>query len=276
MKIALVTDSTCDIPGDIARSLQIRIVPNILVVEGQSIEDDERFSRQDFYSRLPGMKAAPTTATASSGKYSVLYQELLDAGFSRVLSIHCSRALSGIYNAASLAAQPFAGRVIVIDSQQVSLGLGFQVIEAGEAIAAGSKVDAVIRLLDRVRRRIHLVAMLDTLEYLRRSGRVSWARASLGSILNLKLFVEVKDGLVHRLEMARTRKKGVTRLLEIMQGLGPLKRLAVLHSNAEKDAWELLERLSPRLPTEPMVVNVTTIIGAHVGPNGLGFVAVQA
>ena len=275
MNAALVTDSTCDIPYDLARELNIHIVPNILVIDGQTIPDDENFSRQDFYTRLPGMNLIPSTSTASSGAYTMVYEKLLRVGFDQVLSIHCSRFLSGIYNAASLAAQAFKGRVRVIDSQQVSLGLGFQVLEAVDAFAGGAKMEAVISLLERLRRRVRLVAMLDTLEYVRRSGRVSWARASLGSLLNLRPFVEVKDGVVLRLGEARTRKKGIARLLAMMQNLGPLKRFAVLHSNAESEARYLLECLSPSLPSEPLVVNVTTIIGAHVGPNGLGFVAVQ-
>jgi DegV family protein with EDD domain len=276
MKIALVTDSTCDIPYDVAQEKHIHIVPNILVIDGLSIEDNENFSRREFYARLPEMRSSPTTATASSGRYSEIYEELFRAGFERVLSIHCSRFISGIFNAASTAAQAFKGRVAVFDSEQVSLGLGFQVLEAVDAIAGGERIDTVIELLERVRHRIRLVAMLDTLEYIRRSGRISWARASLGTLLNLKPFVEVKDGFVHRLGEARTRRKGIARLIEIMQSLGPLKRLAVLHSNAEADARDLLERFAPDLPTEPQIVNVTTIIGAHIGPNGLGFVAVEA
>jgi DegV family protein with EDD domain len=275
MKIAVVTDSTCDIPYEIARKWQIQIVPNLLIIDGQTIEDDEAFSREDFYAKLPQMSVSPTTATASSGKYSTVYQELFQAGFSQVLSIHCSHSFSGIFNAARLAAQSFNGKVLIVDSQQVSLGLGFQVLAAVEAISGGENLDTVIRILERVRQRVKLVAMLDTLEYIRRSGRVSWARASLGSLLDLKLFVEVKDGVIHRLGVTRTRNKGVARLLEIMQELGPLERLAVLHTNAESDARDLLERLSPEISTEPLIVNVTTVIGAHVGPNGLGCVAVK-
>jgi DegV family protein with EDD domain len=275
MKIALVTDSTCDIPYEMARELRIYIVPNILVIGGQTILDDENFSRQEFYSRLPVMSPTPTTSTASSGTYSKLYENLLHGGFDQVLSVHCSRFLSGIFNAATLAARAFKEKVRVIDSQQVSLGLGFQVLEAVDSIAAGARIEAVITRLEQLRTKVRLVAMLDTLEYVRRSGRVSWARASLGSLLNLRPFVEVKDGIVRRLGETRTRRKGIARLHAMMQSLGPLKRLAVLHSNAENEARSLLESLSLSLPTEPLVVNVTTIIGAHVGPNGLGFVAVE-
>lgn len=274
MDIAIVTDSTCDIPDDLAEEYQVHIVPNILVIDGVGVEDGKGFSRREFYQRLPEMKTLPTTSTASSGTYYVLYEKIFKEGFSQILSIHASSLLSGIYNAASAAAKAFGKRVCVIDSQQVSMGLGFQVLEAAEAIRQGLKMDEILGRIEGIRQRIRLVAMLDTLEYVRRSGRVSWARASLGSLLHIKPFVEVKNGIVQRLGEVRTRAKGMARLLEMLHNLGPLERLAILHSNAEEDAKTLLSNLRLMLSTPPLLVNVTTIIGTHVGPNGLGFVAV--
>ena len=271
MSIAIVTDSTCDIPNDLVDRFDIHVVPNILVIQGQSIEDNRDFSRQDFYTRLPGMNPLPTTSTASSGKYQALFDELLTRN-DRVLSILASSHLSGIFNAASLAAQPFGDRIRVIDSRQVSLGLGFQVLAAAEAALNGLSIEAIQDIASEIRTRVRLVAMLDTLEYIRRSGRVSWAQASFGSLLKIKLFVELKDGLVERLGEVRTRAKGITRLLEILQTLGSLERLAILHTNAEAEAHQLLEAIHLQLREKPFVVNVTTVIGTHVGPNGLGFV----
>ena len=273
MKIALVTDSACDIPYEMARNHQINVVPNILVIEGKSVEDDEKFSRQKFYEELPNMVTFPTTSTASAGRYQALYQNLLDSGFEQIVSIHVSHHLSGIFNAASTAAQSFAGQVHVVDSLQVTLGLGFQVLEAAEAIADGASLDSVLALLNQIQGRVRLIAMLDTLEYIRRSGRVSWARASLGTLLNLKPFIEVKDGLAISLGEVRTRRKGIARLEKLIQTARPLKRFALLHTNAEDDARQILEAYAPQMATQPLLVNVTTVIGAHVGPNGLGFVA---
>ena len=273
MKIALVTDSACDIPYKLARNHKINIVPNILVIEGKSVEDDEKFSRQKFYEELPDMGTFPTTSTASAGRYQAVYQNLLDSGFEQIISIHVSHHLSGIFNAASTAAQSFAGQVHVVDSLQVSLGLGFQVLEAAEAIADGASLDSVLALLNQIQERVRLIAMLDTLEYIRRSGRVSWARASLGTLLNLKPFIEVKDGLAISLGEVRTRRKGIARLEKLMQTARPLKRFALLHTNAEDDARRILKDYAPQMATRPLLVNVTTVIGAHVGPNGLGFVA---
>jgi DegV family protein with EDD domain len=273
MKIALVTDSACDIPYEMARNHEINVVPNILVIEGKSVEDDEKFSRQKFYEELPNMVTFPTTSTASAGRYQALYQNLLDSGFEQIVSIHVSHHLSGIFNAASTAAQLFAGQVHVVDSLQVTLGLGFQVLEAAQAIADGASLDSVLALLNQIQGRVRLIAMLDTLEYIRRSGRVSWARASLGTLLNLKPFIEVKDGLAISLGEVRTRRKGIARLEKLMQTARPLKRFALLHTNAEDDARQILEAYAPQMATQPLLVNVTTVIGAHVGPNGLGFVA---
>jgi DegV family protein with EDD domain len=116
--------------------------------------------------------------------------------------------------------------------------------------------------------------MLDTLEYVRRSGRVSWARAQLGNLLRVKPFLEVREGDVLRIGDARTRHKGIERLKQLLQDLGALERLAILHTNAEDDARQILDEIHPDLDTTPLVVNVTTVIGTHVGPNGLGFAAV--
>jgi len=273
MEIALVTDSTCDIPYEMVISHQIHVVPNILIIDGKSIEDNWEFSRQKFYEQLPKMTSTPTTSTASVGTYQALYEDLLQKGSDQVVSIHCSSQFSGIFNAARTAAQSFSGKVQVVDSQQVTLGLGFQVLEAAEAIANGISLESLLIMLQQTRERIRVIAMLDTLEYVRRSGRISWARASLGAMLNLKPFLEVKGGSVHSLGEARTRKKGMARLFEMMQSLEPLKRFALLHSNAEDDACRLLENLAPEVPTPPHIVNINTVLGAHVGPNGLGFVA---
>jgi fatty acid-binding protein DegV len=119
-----------------------------------------------------------------------------------------------------------------------------------------------------------VIAMLDTLEYVRRSGRVSWARARISGLLRIKAFLEVKEGTVFSLGEARTRQKGIERLMELIHKLGPMERLALLHTNAEGDARKILSDLNPQLSTEPLLVNVTTAIGTHVGPNGLGIAAV--
>jgi DegV family protein with EDD domain len=273
-RTAIVTDSTADIPQELVEEHHIQVVPNVIVIDGESLEDGTGISRQDFYTRLPEMKTTPTTATASSGTYQVMYEGLLQQGYEDILSIHTSSLLSGIFNAASVAAQSFGERVQVIDSGYVTMGLGFQVLAAAEGAMNGWGRQAILERLKDVRQRVRIIAMLDTLEYLRRSGRVSWAKARLGNWLHLKAFVEVKYGRVLSLGEARTRRKGIERLKEFLKNLGPLEQLAMLHTNAETDARRILADASPDLVYRPLVVNITTIIGTHVGPHGLGFACV--
>jgi len=272
--IAIVTDSTADLPDHLTSALNIHVVPNLIIINGKSLVDGKDISRQDYYKRLPEMDPLPTTATASSGAYKQIYERLLQSGFNQVLSIHASKLLSGIFNAASVAAQSFGERIHVLDSEQASLGLGFQVLGAAEAALRGTSLDNILELAGDIRRRIRLVALLDTLEYIRRSGRVSWARARIGQILKIKPLVELKSGKVLSMGEARTFHKGLIRLLDILRSLGPLEQLGILHTNAEVAAHQLLNGLAPELPAEPLLINVTTVIGTHVGPGGLGFVAV--
>jgi DegV family protein with EDD domain len=273
-QVAIVTDSTCDLPRELVDQYQIHVVPNILVIDGQSLEDGKDISREQFYDLLPKMKSMPTTATASAGSYETKYEALLHRDYRQVLSLHAASVLSGIYNAACIAASAFENRVKVIDSGQVSMGLGFQVLAAAEAAANGAHLDDILRIVADVQKRIRLYAMLDTLEYIRRSGRVSWARARLGEILRIKPFIELKNGQVYSLGEARTYQKGINRLYEHLLNLGPIERLAILHTNAEEQARQFIDRMEITIPAPILIVNVTTIIGTHVGPNGIGFTAV--
>jgi DegV family protein with EDD domain len=274
--VAIVTDSTADIPDDLVAKFDLHVIPNIMIIDGQSLEDGTGISREDFYTRLPSMKSVPTTATASSGRYEQLYESLLTNGASQIVSVHAASALSGIFNAASLAASHFKSRIHVIDSEQVTLGLGFQVLAAAEAAASGATLEKILDVIQLVRPRARVIAMLDTLEYVRRSGRVSWARARLGNLLNIKPFVELRGGRVFSIGESRTRHKGIERLKELLINQGPLERLAILHTNAEADARQFVEDLKHHytIPDQPPIVNITTIIGVHTGPNGLGFASI--
>ncbi len=271
VKVSIVTDSTADIPGHLLEEYAISQVPNILVIGNQSYEDGTEISREEFYTRLPEMNPLPTTATPSVARFQQVYERLLTSGASHVLSIHASGTLSGIFNSARIAAQEFPGRVEVFDSQFITLGLGFQCLDAAEAALDGMPIENIMKIAEVARKKARVIAMLDTLEYVRRSGRVSWAKARIGNLLRLKPFIEVRDGLIHSLGETRTRRKGIERLIDIIRQQGAMKRLAILHTNAEAEAYQILQDLNPRLSTKPEVVFVTTIIGAHVGPNGLGF-----
>ncbi len=274
MKIGFVTDSTADVPADLAGQHGIEIVPALVNIGGNSYTDGIEISREEFYARLPDLNPPPTTSSPSVGSFQERYEKLLRAGADFVISIHPPNELSGVFNAARLAAEAFGQRVKVLDSGQLSLGLGFQVILAAEAAARGAILDEVTALVDSVRQRVRLAALLDTIEYIHRSGRVSWAAAKIGGLLRLQPLVELRYGIVHRLGQARTRLQGIERLMDALNSWGPLERLAVLHTNAETAARQLLEEVKSKVTVQPLLVNVTTAIGTHVGPNGLGFAAV--
>ncbi len=274
MNITIVTDSTSDITPDIAREYGIHVVPAILVVNGQSLEDGNQISREELYRQLPSMKASPTTAAPSSGTFQRAYEALLKKGADQIISIHVSSILSGMYNSAVVAAKAIGKQVRVIDSHHVTLGLGFQVIAAAQAAQASKTLAEVQKIITDVYNRTHLVAMLDTLEYAHRSGRISWAKSNISAFLQIKPFLGIEAGKVVRMGETRTRKKGIERLYKMLAEFGSLEHLAVLHTNAEADASQLAEHFKTVVRNYPLIINVTSIIGIHVGPNGLGFVAV--
>lgn len=280
MKIGIVTDSTSDLPGDLARRFDVEVVPTILVVEGKQYADGKDLSRGDFYARLPAMQTFPTTAAPSIGEFSARYQKLLDSGCDFVLSIHAASQLTAVCDIARQAADDFPGRVAIVDSGSLSLGLGFQALAAAEAAESGADVETAIASIADVRRRLRVFAALDTMDYLRRSGRVPAAVTLLGGMLSIKPLIELTDGLLKPAGATRTTRQADERMAALLKAGLPIERLAILHTGAESRARGFLSRLMEEcrreLPREILVVNVATVIGAHVGPNGLGFAAVRA
>jgi DegV family protein with EDD domain len=268
--VAVVTDSIADLPSEQVEALKISVVPAILIIEGQSYVDGEEISREEFYRRMPTMSEPATTAIPSSIAFEKEYRRLFDSGIERILSIHVASQLSGMINAASQAAQAFNGRVRIFDSKQLTMALGFQVMEAAEASLRGESLDSVLEVARSVRDRVRLVALIDTLEYLKRSGRISWLRASLGDLLQMKLLVNVIDGVVGRLGITRTHRKGVNKLLSHVKSWGSLERLAVLHSAIPDEASTFADKVRHLSENPPLVVDVTTLIGTHVGPKAIG------
>ena len=281
MGLAFVTDSTADIPAELAEQLQIQVIPNLLYFNDRSFIDGKGMSRREFYEQLPACPIPPTTAAPSIGVFRQVYERLCQEGVRTILSIHPSKHFSSLFNTACLAAEEAASKfhcsIQVIDSSQVTLAMGFQVIAAVEAASRGCTLEEILHLLEGIQERTHLFALLDTLEYVRRSGRVHWATAAVGNMLHLKTLIEVRDGIVRRIGMARSRKQGVQDLIQKLRGLGALDYLAVLHTtiHAEAEIEEILAS-APASNHPPLVVPVTTIIGTHVGPAGLGFAAIES
>lgn len=278
MTLAIVTDSTCDLPAHLIQQHGLEVVPCILVIDGRQYADGTGISRQDFYAGLPGFRTTPTTAAPSIGDFSTRYQRLLAGGHQHILSIHAAAALTAIGAVARQAAADFAGRVTVVDSRSLSLGLGFQALAAAQAAPAG--LDAALHAAESIRRRLHVFAALDTLAYARRSGRIPAALTLFAGLLNIKPMIELTDGEIKAIGALRTTRQANERMASFFLSGGSFERLAILHTGAEPRAREFLARImqanAPSLPRDILLVNVTPVIGAHVGPNGLGFAAVRA
>ena len=280
MKLGIVTDSVSDLPLDLARQHSIEVIPSTLVIDGQQYADGGDISRDDFYARLPDMKVFPTTAAPSIGQFSTRYQKLFDSGCEHILSVHAASRLTAICSIAQQAAADFPNKITVVDTGLASMGSGFQVLAGAEAAGSGSDLEAVLAAITDVRRRVHVAAALDTMEYLRRSGRVPAAITMLGGALSIKPMIELIEGQVKPAGVVRTTSQADQRMATYLKAGMPLERLAILHTGAEARARKFLEQLMEEsrreLPRDILMVNVTTVIGAHVGPNGLGVAAVSA
>jgi DegV family protein with EDD domain len=278
MRLGFVTDSTCDLPAAVVEQHGLQVVPSILVIGGREFADGAGFGRQEFYTNLPGLKHPPTTAAPSMGEFHARYERLLGSGCEHVLSVHAAESLTAICAAARQAAAEFDGRVTVVDSHSLSLGLGFQLLAAIRAADFG--LQAALQAIESTRRRLRLWAALDTLTYARRSGRISAAITVFGSLLHIKPIVELNDGDVRPVAAARTARQAAQRMAALLHSSGSLEQLAILHTGAEPRAREFLTRImqesSLLLPRDILLVNVTPVIGAHVGPNALGVAAVLA
>jgi DegV family protein with EDD domain len=276
-QVRIVTDSTSDVPPEMAERLQISIVPAYVQIGNHSYRDGVAtggLSREEFYLQLPGMPAMPTTAVPPAHDFAAAYRSLIGKA-TEVIAIVVSATLSGMYNAARLGAQEVPElNVHIVDSEQVTMGLGWIVIAAAEAAAEGKPAQEIISLVQDMKPRVRVFAMLDTVEYLRRSGRVSWARAAAAQVLRIKPIIEVLQGTVGNKGRTRTRRRAMQQLVELTRALSPLERLAILHTYAP-DLNEFRRQLADLCPFEPSpIVPVTTIVGAHVGPRGLGVAVV--
>ena len=277
MKIGIVTDSTSDLPNHLIEQYELEVIPTILILDGKEYADGLGISRDDFYKRLPSLQTPPTTAAPSIGEFSTRYDSLFARGCDHIIAIHAAGQLTTIINSAHQAAQDYPGKITIVDSLSLSMGLGFQVLAAAEAAENG--LQAALDAIESSRNRLKLYAALDTLENLKRSGRVNGAVAALGGLLSIKPLIELTAGDVKAVGAVRTTKQANERILNLLLQRGELERLAILHTGAEPRAKEFLNTImhqaSRSMPRDILMVNVTSVIGTHVGPNGLGFVSVR-
>ena len=278
MSIKIVTDSTCDLPQDLLQEFGIKLVPLYINFGDQGYLDGEELTRQEFYQRLPECDPLPTTATPGVDAFKQVYEDLADSGASEILSIHISISLSATVDVARTAANETKKvPVTVLDSQQLSLGTGFLVLSAAKAAAEGKSMDEIVSMLNEQTSRTYVIAALDTLEYLKRSGRMNAVVARLGSVLKIKPILIMHDGEPTG-ERVRTRERALARLIEFISELGPLEELALVHTNAAQEAKELFQRSKHLFANqeEPLSVDVTPVLGTNIGPGVVGFACITA
>jgi DegV family protein with EDD domain len=270
--IRIVTDSTADLPPELAGD--IASVPCYVQFGAESYLDGVDLTREQFYERLTRDPVLPKTAAPSAGLFEETYRRVAAAN-DQIISLHVAATLSSMQNSARLGGQALAGTpVTVYNSESLSMGLGWLCIAAARAARAGKTLNEIVALLDDMKTRTHVLAALDTLEFMRRSGRVGWAAALVGQWLHIKPIVSVRRGLVSLVARVRTRAQALQRLTELVIRLGPLEHLAVMHTTAQATAQQLARTLAHLAPPPIPIGEVTPIIGTHVGPHGVGLAAV--
>jgi DegV family protein with EDD domain len=278
MAIRIVTDSTCDLPEDIAQRHGITIFPLYVNFGTRSYLDRIELSRREFYEMLPTSDTFPTTAGPGSKAFTTAYEALAARGASEIISIHIAATLSATCDVACKAAQEASSiPVTVFDPGQVTLGTGLAVLAAAEGAAGGRSVPKIVSLLKDMAPRTHSYAALDTVELLRRSGRLTTIQYGLSTILDIKPLIMMRSGELGS-ERVHTGQGCLARMIELVRDLGPLEQLALVHTNAPEKAQKLYQGARDLFPTDeaPLSVEVTPIIGAHVRPNAVGMVAVTA
>ena len=271
MAVRVVTDSACDLPDDLVAKLGIEVVPLSIRFGSEEFVDRQDLSTEEFWRRLGESPVLPETSAPSAGAFEKVFRALADDGATGIVCINLSSKLSATMQAAQVAAKAVGDScpVEVVDSLHVTMGLGNLCLAAARNAAAGDSLAAIVADVVYRRDRTKLYGTLDTLEFLKKGGRVGNARALLGSMLAIKPVVEVRDGVVEEAGKVRTRSKALRLLVDKVKA-EPLESLAVMHGQAP-DLDELLDMLDPLVPRSEIVVGqVGPVIGTHAGPRVIG------
>jgi DegV family protein with EDD domain len=274
-RIALVTDSTCDLPAEWIKQYNITVVPLTIIFGDQQYLDGVDLSPREFYQRLSKETLHPTTSQPAPEAFLKAYQHAADDGANEILAFTISSAMSGTIESARNAAQDFSLPVQVFDSKNNSMGLGWQVLAAARAREAGGGRDAMLAAAEQVRKAIAYYITLDTIEYLARGGRIAGAARLLNSILQIKplIYVRPETGTVGAALPARSRKNAVEGMLrEFTQhtSTGLPLHVTVLHNDVEEEAQALAERVQRELsPAELFISIVSPVLGVHTGPRAI-------
>jgi DegV family protein with EDD domain len=276
MNIGIVTDSTCDLPSEMVSQYKITVVPLHINIGDKTFLDGIDLSREEFYAQLSDYNPTPKTAAPGPEVFQQAYDLLADKGTQAILSIHISESLSATVNSARIAAKQFTRiPVTVLDSSQLSLGLGFIVEKAAQMAELGHKMEDILSNLRELMKRTYVFASIKTLEYLRRSGRMHFALARFGELLQIKPLLHMNQGnpIAHR---TRTQSKATARLLEWLAEYAPYERLAIVHAGVPQEAKAMLNKIKDFLPNGNIpIVQITPVLGAHLGIGALGFACIS-
>lgn len=269
--VAIVTDSTADLPPQLASARSIAVVPLTLNFDGRSLLDGVDITPGEFYRKLPHVTTHPTTSQPSPGRFAETYNALL-ADHDAIVSIHISEKLSGTFDSAKQAADMTdPQRVHVVDSQVVSMSLGLVVLGAALLAAKGQDAQAIVDKVESIRPHVQTYFSVATLEFLRRGGRIGRASSMLGSVLQVKPVLCVRDGVVTPLERVRTFERALNRIIELARAVDRGKGICAVvgHAGAEADAERVGKALEPVAETL-MIQPLGPVVGAHGGPGVVG------
>jgi DegV family protein with EDD domain len=267
--IKIVTDGACDLPQKLASERQISVVP-LTVRFGH--EEYAELSSQEFWDRVAIDPTMPETAAPSAGAFQRAFLDAADEGASGAICVNLSSKLSATYQAAVTAARAVADRIVVrvVDSLSASMGLGLMVMAAADLVQAGRTADDIALELNEIRDRTRLFAVMGSLDFLKRGGRIGGGQALLGSLLSIKPIVQLRDGLVEAESRQRTRRRAIEYLASKALSAGRLDRLAMA-SGAASDSDELKALLgSANCAHELVVTDLGPVIGSHAGPGTIG------
>lgn len=276
-KIRVITDSVSDLPANLLAKWNIDVVPCYVNYGGESYADDGvELDRKKFYQSINDMKDMPSTAAPPPAIAEEIMARAIE-GYDHLISINVSEALSTTINNVRIAAKAVdESRITVLDSQTVSMGIGWQAVIAAEVAQATGDVDAVVKAVEQARKNHKLYAAIYTMEFLRRSGRVNNVVAGIGALLQIKPIVTVMEGgRVESVQRVRTFKNALAKLEELLRAEGSLDRLAIIHTQNEEGAKEFLEQHRSMMPEETIIVEIGPTLGTHIGLNALGFVSIR-
>ncbi len=270
-RCAIVTDSACDLPASLVDELGIVVVPLTIRIDGEEFVDRRDLTTAEFWARSAAAADLPETAAPAPGQFEQVYRELQGGGADAIVVITLSAALSATMQSAELAARAVAGEVDVrvVDSRNVTMGLGMIVAACARLARTGADADAVVALAEDLASRTRVWGALDTLENLKKGGRIGGARAMLASALSIKPIIEVRDGKVEQGGKQRTRSKALQFLVDKLRSYEAVENLAVLHADCS-DVDDFVAMLREHHPGEITVGDIGPVVGTHAGRGTIG------